>query len=521
MKKLVSLILVALMALSTLSFATAESTLLTDSPVTITYMRAENAAIPVQDNVSSTRQILERTGIDLDIVAVPNADYNTKMTALYASNDLPDIFAPFNMTKREMVEDGAVLCLTDLINEYAPHIKAYYEQYGDLYRTMLDGEIYSLPQIRVDQNLEAGCLPHIRADLLEKAGLEMPKTWDELATTLETLCTQFGVNGWAGRGTGRIIGNSDYAWLDSFGASFSYYTDKDGLWHIGMIEPEYKDAMTYLKGLVDKKLIDEEWITTTTAEWQEKLSSGNFIFFYDNPTFASGINTALSAVDPEARFELIPLLENPYGKVQNYKQPTHYVDSYYVSADVADPVLLIKFLDWCYSMEGAITFGYGREGETYYIDEAGNPQWLPEILERYANAEDAYYQASSDLGVNNGYFCTTWMDLTIEVFRTSTNPDEITRQFVYKMYEEQLNDGTIVEKTIIPPLSSEQDARAQEIKQAVWDLAITEFSKFVMGARPMEEYDAFIQELVNLGAQEWADILNEAEADYQKLIAQQ
>ena len=108
MKKIISLLLVAGMLLA-MSGALAESELLTEEPVTITYMRAENSAIPVQDDVASTRQILERTGIDLDITAVPGSDYNTRMTALYAAFDMPDIFGLFNMTKREMVEDGALL----------------------------------------------------------------------------------------------------------------------------------------------------------------------------------------------------------------------------------------------------------------------------------------------------------------------------------------------------------------------------------------------------------------------------
>ena len=68
-------------------------------------------------------------------------------------------------------------------------------------------------------------------------------------------------------------------------------------------------------------------------------------------------------------------------------------------------------------------------------------------------------------------------------------------------------------------LSSEQDARIQEIKQSIWDLAKTEFAKFVMGTRPIEEYDAFIEELVSLGADEWAGILNEAETAYQEQMA--
>ncbi len=517
MKKLVSLVMAAMMLVSMATFAQAEDTpssLLTDTPVTITYMRAENAAIPVQDDVPSTRQILERTGIDLDIVAVPSSDYNTKMTALYAANDMPDIFGAFNMTKREMVEDGALLDMTDLIDEYAPHLKAYFEENESLYRTMVDGRIYTLPQIRVDANLEAGCLPHIRMDILEDAGMPVPTSWAELADTLEVLCEKYDMQGWAARGTGRIIGNDDYSWLDSFGASFSYYTDENNVWHMGMIEPEYKDAILYLKDLVERGVLDQEWLTTSTSQWQEKLSSGNYLFFYDNPTFASGINTALSAVDPDARFELIPLLEDDEGNIFNYRQPTHYLDTFYVSADTEDPVLLMKFLDWCYSEEGAITFGYGREGETYYIDENGDPQWLPEILEKYENAEDPYYQAASDMGVNNGYFCVTWMDLTVEVF----NRSEINRQFVYDKYGDLIENGTIVEKSVLPPLSSEQDERIREIRQDAWDLAITEFSKFVMGNRPIEEYDDFIQQLVDLGVQEWADILNEAEADFQEMM---
>ena len=517
MKRFFCLLMLAVMALSTLTFASAESKIAEN--FTVTFMRGENPAIPVQQNVASTREIKEKTGVDLQIITTPGSDYNTKMTALYTANDMPDIFAPFNMTKREMVEDGALLCMTDLIDEYAPNIKAFYDENPSLYRTMVDGEIYSLAQKRADQNLEAGCVPFIRMDILEDSGLPVPTTWEELGDTLIKLCEMYDMEGWAGRGTGRIIGDQDYSWLDSFGVPFTYDMDDDGNWYLGMLQPEYKEAIEFLKKLADNGALDKEWLTTDTAGWQEKLGSGKYLFWYDNPTFAAGINTSLSAVVPEGRFEPLPLLKDSKGEVHSYKQPDHYVDTFFVNSEVKDPVTLIKFLDWCYSDEGAITFGYGKEGETYYIDEDGNPQWMPEILEKYANAEDGYYQASSDMGVNNGYFCPNWLNLTIEVFRASKNPNEITAQYIYDFYETQLHDGTIVEKTILPPMTAEQDARAQEIKQAIWDLAKTEFSKFVMGQRPMEEYDAFIEQLIGLGAQEWADILNEAEAEFQADMA--
>ena len=518
MKRFFCLLMLMVMAMTAVSVASAES-LVTDGEFVVTYMRAENSAIPVQDDVASTREIYEKTGVTLKIIAVPGSDYSTKMTALYAANDMPDIFGGFNMTKREMVEDGALLCLTDLIAEYAPHIQAFYDENPELYRTMVDGEIYSLPQRRADQNLEAGCVPFIRMDILEASGLPVPTTWDELADTLIQLCEMYDMEGWAGRGTGRILGTDAFSWLSSFGGHFSSYINEDGEWNIGMVEDEYKEAIKFLKNLMDNGALDEEWLTTNTAGWQEKLGSGNFLFWYDNPTFATGINTALSAVVPEGRFEPLPLLADSEGTIFSYKQDTHYVDTFYINADVEDPVTLIKFLDWCYSDEGATTFGYGREGETYYIDEDGNPQWLPEILEKYANAEDAYYQASSDMGVNNGYFCPNWLNLTIEVFRGSGDPDELTAQYIYDFYEEQLNDGTIIEKTKEPPLTEAQDTRIQEIKQTVNDLATTEFSKFVMGQRPIEELDAFVEELKSLGTDEWASILNEAEVAYQETMS--
>lgn len=178
MKRFFCLLLMAVMTMTCMTFASAESLIAED--FTVTFMRAENAAIPVQADVASTREIKEKTGVNLEIITAPGSDYSTKMTALYASNDMPDIFMAFSMTKREMVEDGALLCLTDLIEEYAPNIKAFYEENPSLYRTMVDGEIYSLAQKRSDQNLEAGCVPFIRMDILEDSGLPIPTTWEEL-----------------------------------------------------------------------------------------------------------------------------------------------------------------------------------------------------------------------------------------------------------------------------------------------------------------------------------------------------
>lgn len=515
MKRILSLLMVIALLLTASALAEATSRV-TEEEVTLTFMRSENAAVPFVADTPAYRQVLERTGVKLEITEISSSDYNTKMMALYASDSLPDIFDGFNMTKREMAEDGMILDLTDLIAEYAPNITKAYEAYPNLYRTMVDGRIYSLPRFRMDQNLEAGASPFIRMDLLKESGLPIPTTWDELYDTLAQLGEMYGMIGWGARGTGRILGTWTYLWMDSFGAHYGAYKDDDDVWHIGRAEPEYKDAIAFLHKMIENKVLDPEFLNMSSNVWQEGLSSGKYLFWYDNATFASGINSALANFQPGAYFEPLPLLENPYGNIQSYKQPTHYTDRFYVSANTADPVLVIKFLNWCYSEEAAITFAYGREGETYFINEAGEPQYTQEILDHYLSLDDSYYQACSELGLNDCYFTTAWLNLPTEAFR-ATAGNAIDAKYIFEFYYEDLMDGTIVEMDVEPPLSPEQTARIQEIQQEINSLSETEFSKFVMGTRSMDEYDDFIA-TIEPAATEWAEILTEAEATYLDML---
>lgn len=494
----------------------ADSGKLTDEVVTINYMRGENAPTPILEDTPSRRQVLERTGIDFVIVPVSGADYNTKMNALYAANDLPDIFGGFSMTKREMVEDGALLALSDLIDEYAPVIAQDFADNPELARTMVDGEIYSLAMMRRDENWEKGCVPMIRMDLLEENNIAVPTTWDELVEVLTQLRDLYpDMIPYGARGQNRLIGLDSLSWVTSFGADYNPYMDEDGVWHLGRIESEYKDVVHFLNNLINENILDSEYLTTSYQTWIEGLSSGKYMYWYDNPVFAAQVNAALSTIDPEARFEPLPILENQYGFTRNYAQPTNYTDVFYFSADTEDPALLVKFMNWAYSKEGMYTFNYGYEGETYYIDDNGQPQWLQSVLDEYANNENAYYAVQSDFGILNNTFSPSWLNLCVEVFRSgSSSSGSVDARYVHEFYKDNPN---IYEKTVEPPYSVEQAARIQEIRQNIDDFGATEINKFIMGARPLEEYDAFIEELIAKGAQEWADIINEAEQEFQAL----
>lgn len=516
MMKRIATLLLALTMLLTCGLAFAEeSSLLTEVPKTITFMRGENAPTPILENTPAILQAAERTGVTLKITPVTGGDYNTKMNALYAANDLPDIFFKFNQEKREMVADGALLPLSDLIAEYAPEIQKIYDENPELKRTLVDGEIYSLPRIRRDANWEKGCTPMIRMDLLEKNGIEKPTTWEGLVDVLAQLKAIYpDMVPWGARGEGRVIGTDSLSWVTSYGADFNAYMDDEGIWHMGRIEPEYKDAVLFLKDLVANGILDDEYLTTEHQTWIEGLSSGKYMFWYDNPVFAAQVNAALSSIDPDARFEPLDILENPYGYVRNYQQATHVAEQFFFSADTEDPVLLIQFMNWAYGEEGMYTFNYGQEGYSYYIDENGDPQWTQEILDLYAGNDNAYYAVQSDLGVLNNNFSPSWLNLCVEVFRQSEATNAVDAEYVHEFYKD---NPYIYEKTEVPPLSTDQAARIQEIRQNLDDFSKTEIHKFIMGVRDISEYDAFVGDMITRGAQEWADLLNEAEAAFQAL----
>jgi hypothetical protein len=125
------------------------------------------------------------------------------------------------------------------------------------------------------------------------------------------------------------------------------------------------------------------------------------MFWYDNPVFAAQVNSALSTVDPDARFEPLDILENPYGYVRNYQQPTNYVDEYYFSADTRGPGAADQVHGLGLQHGGHVHLQLRKEGETYYLDDNGNPQWLPEVLAEYADNDNAYYAVQSDFGILN------------------------------------------------------------------------------------------------------------------------
>jgi putative aldouronate transport system substrate-binding protein len=479
---------------------------LTDKDVTYTIALPENALQPINPNSPSIQVVYEKTGIKLKIMVIPGSDYESKMNTLLAGGQLPDFFAAWGQPM-DLYESGALLPMRDLIEGNAPIIQNDYDTIAGLDRTMINDDIYFLPMIRRDVNFEKGTLPIIRMDLLEEQKLDIPTTWDELHVVLGKLRDAYPNSiPYGARGDGRLL-IDPLSPLRSMGAHYDVYPDKDNVWHLGRIEPEYKKAVEFYNQLYTEKILDNEYLLVSTQDWLEGLSSGKYLYFYDNPVFIDQVTKPLQSIQPNARFEPLPILENWYGEKKNYAQPDHYFNQWAVNKKVKDPELAVKFWDWLYSEEGQLAFNYGVEGENYEIDTNGSPQWTQATLDKYLSVDNSYYALQSALGVGNLSFAPSWLSASADVFRAMA-ADSISPEYIHNLYKD---DPAIIKIPVQAPYTRDEGEQLKIIRQKINDYSQTELNKFLSGQRPLNQFDQFVQEVKSRGADDMLVIVNEAE----------
>src|SRR5690625_2553222 len=101
------------------------------------------------DDMEAIKKLEDDTNVHLDLSLTPTSDWGEKRSILLGTDDLPDVLlAPSKNEAVEYGDQGALIPLNDLIDEYAPNIKKMLEESPFLRKvtTAPDGNIYALPR---------------------------------------------------------------------------------------------------------------------------------------------------------------------------------------------------------------------------------------------------------------------------------------------------------------------------------------------------------------------------------------
>ena len=349
--------------------------------------KAKQAGAKDFNDVASFRLMEELTGCHVNWEH-PGSDDNFNL--IIASGDLPDCIVYSWKTAdggaASYVEDGVILDLTKMVDKYMPNFKKYLEENPDIKKQVVtdDGRILYIPFIRKDDQLCRYMGPLVRRDWLDKLGLEVPKTTDDLYEVLKAFKTKDpNGNGVADEIPMTAIGfdrvnNGAGNLLWAFGTTYDFCI-KGGKIIYGPTTSEFSEGLSYINKLYEEKLLDIDFLQNDSTNFNSKMITGKsgFAFAFQPTVIYNGMTDKGDAV-----IEGISYLTGPNGKKECYNPfyTQKIVDSSLaITSSNKNPSGTLKWLDNFFGGEGYYYMNFGEEGVSYDMVD-GEPVLRQEIL---------------------------------------------------------------------------------------------------------------------------------------------
>ena len=349
MKKLVTLMIAIAVLASITSFAAAEE------PVTITWLIG-NAVTVNEDNMVRDA-FKEKLGITVDAIWVSSADYTQKMNTLIAAKTLPDLFGASLADAEQFKEEGMIVDLTELLQEYGPNILV---NVGDsIYSSPLnkDGGIYGI--IGANTSYYQDLL--IRTDWLKTLNLEMPTDFDSLYDVLYAFTYGDPDQNGENDTFGFVFSMNNLKQLSVFFGAYhiavdSYYQLEDGTVTTYMKAPDYLKVVKYLNKLYHAGIINPDFLALPNMSCHSYLWTGRvgtYGFQATGPVnnWYPGRYAFEVPADPADMFAALTI-KGDTGLLGTPKQYPNVLNYYVISSTCEHPEAVVKFIDYLYSEEG-------------------------------------------------------------------------------------------------------------------------------------------------------------------------
>jgi putative aldouronate transport system substrate-binding protein len=347
-------------------------------------------------------ELNKRLNIDVEWELSPSENYAQQSTMLIAGGDYPDAMeyacSVYPLDIQNLAEDGVIIPLDDLLQEYGQEIlKQRSEDF--LWYTADDGHIYS---ISGRQQEYSNSLWQIRQDWLDKLGLQVPTTLDEIHDVL----VAFKENSDLLVGEGNVLipyGNCQN-FTDSKVQSLIYaahgfsdqWIEVDGHAAYYINHPNFKEALLVWRQWQQEGLIDPEWPLMNREQSLEKWYKGQYGMFQNlldntDPAFHIYIPIFLEN-NPEAELSFVMPPEGPNGEKLGVTASTTF-NQMIIFSDTTEEqrIALMKLFNYMISEEGSDLVEMGIEGEDWEeIGDTGRATFFPLATDE-ERAELGYY----------------------------------------------------------------------------------------------------------------------------------
>jgi putative aldouronate transport system substrate-binding protein len=493
-------------------------------PVTFSTMYQDAAWYAHKEDWLLWSEITKRTNVSFEKTIVPMSDYNQKRSLLISSGDAP-LIIPKTYPGQEtpFVASGAILPISDYV-EHMPNFLDKVEKW-DLQAEIdnlrqADGKYYLLPGLH--EEVWPDYTLAVRTDIFEKNNIAIPKTWDEFETALKKLkeiypdVTPFS-DRWSTTGNGGALGAllnyaaASFGTVGGFGTQnyITFDQDKKKFVYAGATK-EYKEMLTYFNELIEKGLMDKESLSQTDETAKQKFVSGKSFVISTNSQELVVMRDTMNKELGEGNFSIakIPVPGGPEGQVMAGSRLENGIMINAKAKDDPNFIALLQFVDWLwYSDEGQELAKWGVEGTTYTKENGKR------VLTSDINFLGLNPAGKKDLRVDFGMGTGTFAyGGTTDLLQSTMSEEEV-------KFQDEMH-ATKKAAPVNPPYPMEalDQEQATLLATPLMDTVRQNTAEFILGSRPLSEWDAYVSELNAKGMDKYLDLVNKAYKDYQKTM---
>jgi putative aldouronate transport system substrate-binding protein len=488
-------------------------------PLSFPIMLLSNANYPYKADWLFWSELTKRTNVTLQPTVVPGSDYNQKRSVMVSAGNAPTLIPKtYHPDEEAYIAGGAILPVSDYL-DLMPNFRdkvAKWNLQGDLDQLReSDGKFYLLPGLHQDVWKDYSLA--IRTDILQQLGLAVPQTWDDLTSVLRAMKKahpdrypfsdrwstppQPGANNLLA-----LVGEAHNVW-----AGWSYqhaqWEASAGKFVYTGATDEYKQVLQYLNTLVSEKLLDPESFTQSDDQARQKFANGqSFVISTNAQELVNHYRKDIAKISG-ATVVKIPVPTGPIGAAKFGSRLENGMMIANKAKDGKDFVALMQFVDWLwYSDDGLMFAKWGVQGTTYTgsVDD-GSFKLAPDVTWAGVNPSGSK-NLQVDYGFFNGVFAYGG---STKLLNSQFPPEELTFQNV-------MDSRKALPLPPPAPLSSDDREQATLWETSLKDYVDQQTLKFILGQRPLSQWDAYVSELKSHNSEQYISLVNQAYQDFKK-----
>ena len=451
--------------------------------------------------------VAQETGINVKWTTVDQGAARDQIDLMIASGDYTDMIMNFSDSSYSLAsafEDGVILDLSEMIEEYSPNYYAITHAPGneDYARDIIDDDGHYLCYWMLQNTAVITEGFWIRTDMLETAGIsELPTSYDAVE---EAMLAIFNTGAYPDLKAGLLVNSESYAQYFSYGYDIPSTRSNYGLYHVaGEVRSSYteqnqRDYLSMMNDWYEKGILTPDFVSMDSNPMSAMVSE---MITTDQCIIYSGWNVSAeqysaSAINPDYAVSGIqdPTRDGSANHFGNAIRLNTMHNCVITSAadDEGLVEICMQYADWWYTDTGVDLYNYGEEGKVWNWNADQTDREYTELVTNDPNyaintAWGRYAVYGNFIGYSNEWR-SNWFygETELSAMETWTNT----------------SDGTYSLPTSSLTLTAEETASIQTIVGDIETYVDENMAKFVNGDKDIDDdtqWEEFTSTIESLG----------------------